>query len=398
MTTIYYIPENLDLTALLLKKKMPFFTRDVYLEKFYFVLTNLYLAKTVTRRVKSWNAYVNLHCGYLQNILTTKHAKLIISILIRLKIIECDGEYSHGNKSLGYRFSRKYRGVKFKRVANLNKLGPKLAKVAAELEKRAIGGSEIRAYIKFCVDNLEINQEGAAAFIATLPEGESKNHREAFMEWVGTNKNGFISRDKNGRIYHYFTSFPRELRKFCTFQGGHPIFQTDCSNFHPALISRLYPANSEEKIKFKCIVAEGKFYAFINGLLGNPFDINDPAQKSALKERAFQEIIYCHRFRNTPLQREFARHFPELYALLHASKEKDKKALPNEILEEEANIILYSVADQFHNENPTAPLISIHDSLCSTEQYISELDSRLRNKLFEILRFNLMTKVERISE
>ena len=97
-----YIPSNLDLQD-------QFSDRD--LDKFYYLIHLIYEQRIL---YKNPEEYIPLKAKYLRMVI--RDYNYYRDILIEKNIIECDGRYIKGKKSLGYKLLPPYSEVKHKQI------------------------------------------------------------------------------------------------------------------------------------------------------------------------------------------------------------------------------------------------------------------------------------------
>ena len=225
----------------------------------------------------------------------------------------------------------------------------------------------------------------------------SRNRRIAIIETF-KNRSFKFSVNKVGRFFHVFTRCPRDLRQFVTFKGQ-PLFDIDMSDCQPALHATLYPLDSEEKPKFIEVVSGGKFKHFINTNLENRFDELNPDEMKKFKKECFGSIFYGSPFaKENEMAKAFRDDFPELAELIKLQKPyNNKRDLPVSMQNMEASVVIDKVAVQFaenHRDEEDICLISIHDCLITTAQYVDEIKYLMVKGFNELLGFDLSVKVK----
>ena len=100
----FYLPENLDLDRLIRNNPPNFrpFKRD----KLRYIL-HLINAISLLNKDKLYDEYTYVNAKALQKVIQN-YKKYLDYLINDLQIIECDGHYIPGEKSLGYKFIDKY--------------------------------------------------------------------------------------------------------------------------------------------------------------------------------------------------------------------------------------------------------------------------------------------------
>lgn len=106
-----YVPENLDIDAILEEvdfMNIPAFSKD----SLCFILNSVAIISSRYKDAISENEYAPVNAKILQH-WVGRNYKMYIDLLIAAKVIERDGRYVSGEKSIGYRYCNQYRkGIK----------------------------------------------------------------------------------------------------------------------------------------------------------------------------------------------------------------------------------------------------------------------------------------------
>lgn len=409
----YYVPENLDLGALLKKNGDEKLSAPMNLDRFYYLIDHIYLAlvfRSKTYGKEDEKPYVPVNHRVLEKVLTTRWAGIIKRKLIELNILE-ENPVKHGKvnylphvESKRFRFTDKYVNATFRQVPAANKR--LLAKIEArrlQRNEQVVQGHDGRTLIKQSVESIDFDSDAARQYLAHQSYDTERQGRcrEAVVEHFENNCHSFSS-DGAGRFYHIFTRCPRDLRPFATF-NGQGLYEIDVSDCQPALHTTLYPDNSDEKEKFVGIVSMGQFKQFINSKLLKPFDLSVPAQRQEFKGELFHHVFYGSAYvtKESEVAKVFKIEFPELAAIIKELKQPTNKKLPVHMQHLEASVVIDKVASRLshaHANDEDFCLISIHDCLATTFPHIEEVKQAIVNGFAELLGFELSVKVKPLTK
>ena len=403
----FFIPENLDLPTLLREHGYVYFTKDIHLDKFYYLIDRIYLDRHI-RDGSDEDVYVPINAKVLESIVGKPFATRVKRTLVALKILEEDPRYRRGRYSMGYRFGPAYRNSTFRLGPLRNqKLLNRISRNRDKIKNEVAGGHEGRILIARSLEGLEFDCEAATDFVSRqhYQKKGGQQRRFAVIELFRSDCHTF-SCDAAGRLYHALTTCSRDLRQFVAWRGK-PLFAADVSNSQPALHSLLYKAHCAEKERFIELVSANRFYAFINSKLAQPVDLEDEDQKTALKRDIFHRIFYGwpHQVPRSEAARVFAEHFPHLDDEIKSVKwdgiydRQQLTYLPVMLQKVEADLVINRVATDLSRVHAGEEfcLISIHDCLVTTEENIEEVKSMLCAAFQEKLGFLLPVKVRRIT-
>jgi IS1 family transposase len=376
----FYIPEGLNLSQILLANHLERFNTPSVLSKCHYLIDHLYIWRLL--RGDSWNDWVPINSEVLRDLFGTRYAAIVKSLLIRLGVIEVrkrDGRetYQQGNRSKEYRFCLAYRGVPFHLVsASCSRLISRLKRWREESSTFVAQQNAGSKLIYQSCHALKFDVQAANELIGQS-EFESSHQRNCWQRCIEAIESGnwrFI-RDQQGRLYHSVSNLPRQLRQFITWQGL-PLVAADVSSSHPCLLTILYDEPSHERTRYVELLRSGRFYRFLNERLERPYNLDDEAAYVAFKEEVFHRILYSSNH-SAPheLWHIFETNFADLAKAVRKAKAIHQRHLSKRLQRLEAQLVVERVANQFaerHAEEKPC-LLSIHDSLVSTEQFASEL-------------------------
>jgi len=360
-----YIPSNLDLSA------------ERHSGKYYFILTSLYYGKIFDKRNKT-NSFISLNGKTLLSIIGGRY-KYYITHLVNAGIIETNNLFLVGEKSKGYRFTEKYRNVKFKRVIIMDK--NIIKKITSFKDYLKIG---IRLpqhkYIYDCLNHISIQENEARYFIEqSSTTAEQYNSYSISIDMIA-GKNYFFVADKTaGRVHNNITNLPSDLRPFLRY-NNQELVEIDIANSQPFLFNLLiidyfinntqpspylppsydnqYSTSYPDIILYKELTSNGKFYEYMMQYL--PIMGRDE-----FKKKLFGRIFYNDDKKF--LYEEwsiFQDIFPTVAHIISFYKRNNYKDLAISLQKVEADIIINRIVIRLEKESIYC--LTIHDSILTT--------------------------------
>lgn len=391
----YQIPENLDLSLLLKNNGFERYCKSIVLDKFYHLIDRLYIEKVW--KTKDWSKFININKATLEKIVGKKFASNIKKILVKVGVLESDNVYCVGSKSIGYRFSKKYR-VRFHGVPPFDQ--KQVARLQRHKElffKENLSCKPALLFMGGMVDELQLNDIAALKKIenSVLLTNEQRENRRGMIATFGWS---IPVTDGAGRFYHTLTNLASDIREFVSIRGE-PLYSVDISNSQPALLVTLYQGNCCEKDRLIEVVSKGQFYSTINSFLASPYNLEEKEQKKELKELVFRYIMYGSNYnRNShPIQSAFRKAFPALSNLIYLKKLRHQRDLAVELQSIEASIVLdsacFSLFERF-KDNKSFVMISFHDSILTIKGFIDDVKNTLEKCLIDRLGFSPIIEVK----
>lgn len=242
--TFFTLPESLEVLDVL-----PPELHDKADEARYFI--SLLVFKASHQSSIETNGYSSLNAAILNQIMDFRVRRRILDCLLESSVIECDGIYSPGQKSFGYRLHRRFANDRAKTIVATN--------------QRIIGRLDRFYDHKTSEDNrlwlpvhhrlfeeqfkLEIDREQADEIVANLTPkkvGKTKN-QEHIARHSRLSQSALVNAiagkhhkqrvGTTGRVYNCITSLNRELRQALRNEGN-PLGSVDISNAQPALLAK----------------------------------------------------------------------------------------------------------------------------------------------------------------
>jgi hypothetical protein len=376
------------------------------------------------------SSFMPLKAKYLQNIMGSRVAKPVLQSLITNKVIECDNHYREGSKCLGYRLGDCLREVKFKHIPSnekISKLGdclrevefkpipcpPKISKRLSKQEIELI--LPIHLHLRSWIHQVTIDYEAAKSLL--LANNAVKE------EFVGLemiqNRDFWFLPDKYGRVHTNITSMKSELRQFLRF-GNKSLHFVDVVNSQPfffAVVVANYSDNDsciksfnsfssssnssvfqrKEREEGKATITICKFNN-LNRLnrLDYTKDIKEyirlteqgqlyeqlqqlwNCDRETAKKQFFKYVLFCKKFDND-YRDKFKEQFPRVTEIMDSLKTSDYRHCGQMLQRAESAIVIHKACETLRLEYPQMPLITIHDSIGTTAEYLPQLKKAFQN-------------------
>lgn len=363
---LFYKPLKLNL-----KELLPTIS-DSDVDKYHYIIDNLYLRRVIGRR--DWTDYLNLSTKLLQKVTSARFACPALKKLVRLEILECDGESKRGVKCLGYRFAEAWRGERFGRVTiKSRKFAKHIEKVANSSIAETIDGRAEYQVVYDTLRRLKVDQQGACASAKLHHSGKKLNARLKAIEAIA-NADWFFKFDRRKkRLFHNLVQLSRDMRPFVTVDGL-KLVHLDFSSLHPAMLAGLYEESSQEKMKYLDWIRKG-FY--------EQFSVEGKTRKE-LKVALFSEYLFCSTPKKSVVKTRFEDEFPELGKLIYAQKggEKGKwkdqySKLSIKLQGREADMVFGIIIPRLLAVHPKMPLLTLHDCIATTEPFAQLVASEM---------------------
>jgi hypothetical protein len=401
----FYIPDDLNLRELLIQTGRSELCTDLIVDKAHYIIDRLYLNVAIMKY--KWQDFAPLHSQVLAEVLGTRDGPMLKKVLLKLGIIEVhkkDGRetYERGKRSKCYRLSKTYWASDFRRVPIRDRgFIELLERKRVKRNCKVIGNNSVRQLVARSVENLDYNVDAAQEFIerARFKSINSENAYSYAVECYKS-KEWLFASDAQGRLYHNMSQMARKLRRFASYNGKR-LFAADISACQPCLLSLLYTKDCEEKRRYAEIVKNNEFYAFLNDRLDQPYDLSDEDSKGEFKEEVFHRIFYGSNWAEPSEMSEiFASEFPILANLIKEAKRHHKRDLPVKLQRIEADIVVGEVATELARlySNRDLCLITVHDCIVTTEEYVHECADRLRSAFGNRLGFEPIVKEKQVTD
>lgn len=243
-----------------------------------------------------------------------------------------------------------------------------------------------------CLQSLQlIDKEGAQKYINDNINNKSTHKYQYYSACINefsADKMGIYSIDEQGRIYHFLTSLPKELREYYNIR-----FELDIANSHPLLLNNylikyyninynllltlysntiyhydgeyltgLLKINNIENLSIPNDVLEyiaktqhGRFYDDFISEFGD-------IERSEVKKKVFAQVFYSHL--DDPFVSKFCKAFmkkyPNVYKVIHELKVETKDKLPHKMMKDESSLFKPIIEECWRRG---WKVVNLHDAL-----------------------------------
>jgi hypothetical protein len=349
-----------------------------------YLLNSIFYYKTVGRRDEK--RYVELSTSFLGPLFgDSKYVKPVRDMCVKAKLVESDGHYIPGVKSIGYRLGERIRDRKFERwYLERKRAEARFGKWKAALNDRS-ELDELGIYLAGWIDRVEFKGD-VARTIAGMPPAKAEV-AWAQMDYL---RQGIVHLNycRFGRFHSPYTRLCSELRRHMTIHGqplgevdvvnsqptflagivndaaaisSHsPVFSTPITNHHPTTTPQYNP------IPYECSSdLQGFIQDVQNGVIYERFQqANGIATRAEAKDKFFK-AVYGRACNLGP----FERIYPTVAGVLRSLKtEHTYKWVPQEMQRRESQVVLRGAADRLRRDHPDVPVVSVHDSIMTTTE------------------------------
>ena len=390
-----YIPNNLDLSRF----KSNYRHGIAYLCHFL-TIDRIKQGFTYGQHIKADEVglFTNIHSQHLKNVMGDNYRKPI-EAAIEAGIIEENPKYSHGNFTKSFRLTHEY---------------------YVEKTHKTVVGGRVRKYLqgkypdKTQQEPLEPHQEQLVRWLEKvrleIPEGYcielpecdnpdiQRNLVEHSIDMI--QDQDFWHTYKYGRFYSNVTNLSKMVRPFITINhkplvgfdvsASHPLmvawlvgqlqdfpdfntFTTNISNLIPYVVDYVSkPLKTREKLNSDNLiliesVENGEFYPNLSRASGRPLK---KTKKDSLT--AINMNWHKHHYMIPVLRSEY----PSIHALLNLFKDRDSnihKLKSHLMTGLEGEVIINKICKRLYEEHPKMPLITIHDCILTTPEWLDVL-------------------------
>lgn len=364
-----------------------------------YVISNVYIRPYVDKRIEE-SDFVPINMELLRTLISKQETEVIINNLVKLGILETDGRIIAGVKSTGYKIigktSSKW-GLKEMKDATLaQKLTIKQESMVRNIDKNGEG----YRIVKYWFQLLDMDVKKAKKYISNHFRSEQDKYNSAFCS-INLFDHGikFISvDDTSNRLHCNLTNIDSKLRKFFTIHGE-KLAQVDISNSQPLFLGMVMKNNKMvdpvELDQYLKLVCSGQFYEYLAGkMVGKSFNLEDRQVRKSFKKSIFSGVLFDrNRMKLSRWELLFQNEFPTIFVAVREIKDKNYNAMAILLQKMESQFIFNAVAviDREIGKGE-APLLTIHDSIVSTVEYINMVQQIMKH-LFE-QEFGLLPTLE----
>lgn len=404
-----YIPEHFDAKAVLGCDGKVADAANWFLDR-------LYLHSHFAMKQDEWG-YTPLKVAYLRKVIPQTFEKKLREQLLEAGVIETDGYYVEGTKSFGYRLCPKYQ-TRHKRVPITNPIIKHNIELlrAGDLKKL----SKVHEHLFRQFDRVSIDFEHVVGTVANNPVWEEFS-RTALEQLHNKEWTPVVC--EYGRFHTPLTRLLTEARKGLRLDGKQ-LINLDIANSQPLFLGLLflqilrktnsssrsiedkellnvikklgidvYPiptrigtpytmglVNSREYLKedvrkYIELVEKGELYDF--------FGENSSLSRKEFKEKIFKDVLFGKNRIVTELTKEFARLFPSVMKFIRRIKQGNYRRLAWIMQREESRLMIDTICGRLMREHEELPLLTIHDSVLTTEEHVGVVEKVIREEFHE---------------
>lgn len=362
--------------------------RKDFIDHYLFVISSIYIRPYTDKRIED-SDFVPMNMELLRTLVSEQESKTIMQNLVNLGILEKDGLIIRGQKSEGYMIKDKWKFTwKLQEMRDL-KLSEKIMNSKETMKDNVNRHGKGYQIVNHWFKVLEIDVKKSKKYISnryTRDQDKNKYNSGYCSINLFDHEMKFISVDSTGnRLHCNLTNIDSKLRKFLTI-GGKRLAQVDIANSQPLFLGMVMKSNAtvepEELAKYSKIVCSGRFYKYLAAKMpGKNIDLNIPDVKKKFKKSIFAGILFDkNRNKLSKYEVLFQKEFPTIFAAIRVIKSKNYKAMAIILQKMESHFIFNAVAviDREIGKGK-APLLTIHDSIVSTLEYIDEVEEIMGN-------------------
>jgi hypothetical protein len=378
--TFAYRPHRLYLPSTLDKLLVGLVGRNSrHLDHYRWVISSIiYLRVTDKRFVR--DSFIPLNQEVLRAIISKRKLTGILADLCKWGFIEQNRSWLAGRYSMSYRLMKPFRADKVKALLLTDKgMNKRLALFQWSREILANAAGLGYACVRRWLDHLRIDRGRAMRFIRRAYPLHSEKYEARFIgiDLIANGGFFFSVDDKAGRAHHNLSNLAADIRPFVTL-NDQPLVQVDISNSQPLFLyltlSSSQNIDSSESDYMRELVTTGTFY-----------DVLKPQEmeRDQFKREIFQ-VFYGRGKFITPITTLFNDQFPSYAAEIARAKVPDHARLAIAMQAEEAKLIFKAVERFAFTTHYTVPILTIHDSLVTTPEYIALAEHTLHEVFQEV--------------
>lgn len=306
--------------------------------------------------------FVPMNLDTLRGLIHYRNTVSFIKILLEKGLIETDNHYKPGEKSRGYRLSKKCYQNKFYLVENKDlKLEERVRNGYKKIKNNVLERNDSYSYVTSCMENLLIDKKSALEYIQkNIKDEEKKDSYETATELF---EDKFAVVDKTSqRLHNNLTNIYTPLRQFITY-NEQQIVQLDIRNSQLVflyLMLQQYHVPKEELDYFGKVVCEIGFYEFFAEKLGEELTTEN---RKEFKTFIFKDILFgSNKFKLNKIETVFKEIFPFIFYVMRKLKMDDYTQLAV-LLQKAESKFIFECVDII---GKSIPLVTIHDSIGTT--------------------------------
>ncbi len=206
------------------------------------------------------------------------------------------------------------------------------------------------------------------------------------MQKIESNKNNSLSiafDEPQSRYFSYFNQINKDFKELESNKLN--ISNINIHNSDSYIMLGEIPQSlvDNEFQHYIDLVVSGKLYEYLEDAFLNELGIELKDRKE-VKAAVFQVLFTSNQFKGqaeAAPKRLFEQKFKEVYDVFAKIKSKDKSLLPRLLQSIESHLMINVIAKRISVEYPFAPIYTIHDSISTTEEYVSVVEQIMIEEL-----------------
>lgn len=392
-----------------------------------------YLFHVINSQKQKWqedrHGFVNLRYDYLRKIIGQAELKEIRDTLEQFSVIEWRRSFTPGQRSMGYRLTAPFEecSVEFSEDQRLLR---RLRRQWSEDERWLL---PVHRWLWSCLKRVQLDEDSALSIVSELtpdhdsPLGKSQYQRllrntvTTFAEQL---RNGVVPLrcDHYGRVHTPITRLPKPIR-CCLSIDGRKFVSVDLKNSQPlfcGIVASAYERASKQKrssmrqwqatrraygrqtrppcsITAKessqvvqshtgsacCLAGPGDLSEYIrNCLNGQFYEVlnHGNRDRSEFKKCVFRDVFFGSDRYPSAVRTEFQSRYPTLHRVIADLKSRDHRVLAWRMQSEESTLFIGRTCRRLMKERFTAPLVTVHDCLATTEDQVAIVERVVREE------------------
>jgi hypothetical protein len=435
----FYIPTNLNLKEILQKEESGIRYINCQIDKYHWFINSIYLRSITDKKYESGD-FIPMNHNMMDKILGIRYVQDIKRILTKYDIIENDGDFSPGIKSVGYRLTSQYQ-VKHDRIL-YDTDSPFIKKLRQSTSLRIAAMDDITRYTYHQLNEIGIYREAAEQYVEewykqnSLVENpkllmklnkSNKKRREkekiakekgqevnsvqiTYQQMLDKMRDSYLYqiraiaenlwlpiRDNKGRRIHtYLSNLWSDLRQFL-FLKNRPdtqLMSLDCSNSQPYTLVKiileyfngqdLYATAPDDVLNYIELVTSGKLYSF----MCQELNITDSDKIADFKVNMFARVFYGenHKSYFSKEATVFSNFFPTVYQIVMQEKKYKYNQLSIKMQRVESEAILDIALTNLKGKYRMAVWFgSIHDSILCEKGFEDEVRQEMMDAYTQVV-------------
>lgn len=339
--------------------------------------------------------YIPIKLEYLRKLISSHYASRFLKLMVIEGILDCDDIYEIGVKSKGYRLTDKYRKGNFhlQKMEDLelsNKIKNKLGEITDEILSREDAYSYVTKWMQF----LDMDYDKADVILQTIPTNLRKKSK--MMVDIFDSKFATID-DTSSRLHNNLTNLSTSLRNTLSLNGK-SLVQSDLKNCQPLLFRvhlNKYPHIPQTELdKYLNVVCNVGFYEFFAEKLNI---ILTEKNRMVFKKKIFGGVLFDKNRKSlSKYEKVFQKEFPVIFYCMRDMKFDNYKNIPISLQKLESQYIFHCV-DKLSKENKDIELLTIHDSIVTTEGNEKIVYDLMINEFEKMFNITPKIKVEKFA-